>query len=612
MPGEQARRQPASHHEQIGSRDLPADRSAAPRRSLGIIAHALCLFAAGLAMPAFAGPKATILSINDVYQIEGIDGGRSGGMARVRALRAELEKTAPDLLFLHAGDFLGPSFIGRTFHGAQMIDVMGLMQGAAAPGHVDERMFVTFGNHEFDESSCDKAGPLPGLVAESSFTWLASNLDFTRCDKLKPLAESPRIAKARIVESGGLRIGLFSATLAYPDYAAAVLDPLDTACRHIEELRRQGAEVVLALTHLRFATDLELLGLGPDFKEIAADKRRCPHAPDLIVGGHDHNSMALPHASPRLFKADADAESAYVIEIEKQDRALKITGRRVMLDGGRKRDPLVERVVAGWVARHDERFCLKDCLGLAQEAAKACLRTVDDGACLRERYVRIASPIVAEEIANRSFETGFGDWLADQLRAAGEADVALVNSGSIRLNQNLAAGTMLTRRHLEQMFPYKSKLVTRDVTGAALWRAMERSVRQRGEGAWAHFSGMAVRLAEPGSPSPIAALKVRRRDGSVVAVGPDTQDVFRIASTGFVLANGDGHGFDVCKPGIAIGPCIAEIEAAPSWPLQGEGAEITGLLRLRLRETDQTRGLVLPVDRRFCDRGESDCLIARW
>jgi 2',3'-cyclic-nucleotide 2'-phosphodiesterase (5'-nucleotidase family) len=563
-------------------------------------------------MPAAAGPKATILSINDVYQIEGIDGGRSGGMARVRALRAELEKTAPDLLLLHAGDFLGPSFIGRTFHGAQMIDVMGLMQGAAAPGHIDERMFVTFGNHEFDETSCDRAGPLPRLVADSAFTWLASNLDFTRCDNLKSLADSPRIAKSRIVESGGLKIGLFSLTLAYPEYAAAVLDPFDTACRQIEDLRRQGADAVLALTHLRFTTDLELIGLGPDFKEIAPEKRRCPHSPDLIVGGHDHTNMALPHAAPRLFKADADAESAYVIEIEKQEAGLKIAGRLVPLDGGRKRDAFVQRIVAGWLARNDERFCLKDCLGMAPETAKACLKSVDDGACLNERYARIASPIVAEEIANRSFETGFGNWLADRLRDAGEADVALVNSGAIRLNQNLAAGTILTRRHLEQMFPYKSKLVTRDVTGAVLWRAMEHSVRQRGEGAWAHFSGMAVALAEPGSPSPIAALKARRRDGSVVAIGPQSRDVFRLASFAFVLANGDGHGFEVCPPGTAIGPCIAAIEAAPAWPLKGEGAEITGLVRLRLGETDQARGLELPVDRRFCDRGSSGCLVARW
>ena len=86
----------------------------------------------------------------------------------------------------------------------------------------------------------------------------------------------------------------------------------------------------------------------------------------------------------------------------------------------------------------------------------------------------------------------------------------------------------------------------------------------------------------------------------------------RIAASGFVLANGDGHGFRLCSDTGSISKCIETLEAAPNWPLGGEGAELTGLLRLRLREIDPAKGLQLSVDRRLCDRGQTGCLIDRW
>ena len=557
--------------------------------------------------------KAVLLSINDVYRIEGLDDGRVGGMARVRALRAELERSTPDLLFLHAGDFLSPSFLGRTYGGAQMIDLMNVMDGNPRPGAFDERMFVTFGNHEFDGSHCGRDGPLEKLVTASEFSWITSNLDFTRCDKLKGLSGHARIAPHRIVESGGLKIGILAVTLAYPEYAAIVRDPVATACGKIEELRSKGADVVVALTHQGYRADLSLLGLGPDGRPLPEASRPCKQAPDVVIGGHDHNSMALPSASPRLFKADADALSAWVVEIERTGRgALRVKGRLVQLDGKRKPDPLAQRLASQWLKHHDERFCLAQCVGLTGDLARACRRAVDDGACLKETFAKSASVIETEEIHNRSFETGFGNWLADAVREAGEADVAFLNSGGIRINQTLPAGTMLTRRHLEQMFPFKDRMVTRDVSGATLWKAMEVSVTQRGEGPWAHFSGMAVELSPPGAASRIAKILVKRRTGEVVAIDPSSTAMFKVAGSAFVLANGDKHGFALCGSEPSTTKCIEALSADPRWPATGDAADIGGLVRAKLRALDPARGLELSLDRRLCERGHTNCLVSTW
>ena len=557
--------------------------------------------------------KAVILSINDVYRIEGVDDAKFGGMPRVRALRAKLEKAHPDLLFLHAGDFLGPSFLGRTYAGAQMIDLMNIMDGNPAVGTPDARMFVTFGNHEFDGSHCSKDGPLAKLVAASEFTWLTSNLDFNGCDKLRALVGSPNIAKNRVVVSGGLRIGLYALTLAAPDYAAVVSDPIAASCLQVAELRAKGVDAVVALTHLPWRTDLRLLGLTPDGNEMPASERSCAGSPDAIIGGHDHFNMSLPVRSPRLFKADADAQSAWVVELTRAGTApVQVRGRLERLDHKRPADPMALRITNQWISQHDERFCLNECIGVAKDAVRKCRAAVENGQCLKEPFVRTTSVIETEEIVNRSFETGFGDWLTDQMRVAGVADVGFLNAGTLRLNYNLSAGTLLTRRHLEQMLPFKNLLIVRDVPGQMLWRAMEHAVARRGEGEWVHFSGMAVRLGGTDTTHKVAQILVRRRDGSRVEIGPNSIEPIRIAASSFVLANGDGHGFRLCPDADSVAKCVELLEADSKWPLIGEGADIAGLLRLKLREIDPNVGLKLSTDRRLCDRGQTGCLIDSW
>ena len=69
-----------------------------------------------------------------------------------------------------------------------MIEALNSLDGDAKA--FDNRMFVTFGNHEFDISTCTNSNPsLNARVAESQFTWLAANLDFPHCDGMKDMLE---------------------------------------------------------------------------------------------------------------------------------------------------------------------------------------------------------------------------------------------------------------------------------------------------------------------------------------------------------------------------------------------------------------------------------------
>ena len=89
--------------------------------------------------------------------------------------------------------------------------------------------------------------------------------------------------------------------------------------------------------------------------------------------------------------------------------------------------------------------------------------------------------LVAEELEIRRFETNLGNFVADQALAAFAergAQIAFVNSGSLRLNQDLPAGTRLTQSHLLDLFAYPSPLVLIRLDGATLQRIAERSIQQ--------------------------------------------------------------------------------------------------------------------------------------
>jgi 5'-nucleotidase len=74
--------------------------------------------------------EVVVLAINDVYRIEGVEGSQRGGMSLVRALRRQLEMQNPDLLLLHAGDFLFPSLLSEWTNGAHMVEMMNALDGA--------------------------------------------------------------------------------------------------------------------------------------------------------------------------------------------------------------------------------------------------------------------------------------------------------------------------------------------------------------------------------------------------------------------------------------------------------------------------------------------------
>lgn len=476
---------------------------------------------------------ATLLAINDVYRIEGLENGAVGGLGRVRALRLELEAQAPDLLMLHAGDFLFPSFASRMYRGEQMIAAMNLLDGDGAA--FDRQMFVVFGNHEFERGKLKDAVFLKGRIESSQFQWLGGNITFKNGHDGRPLVSASNLSRTALVQSGGLKLGIFGITIPTIgiEYVEGFAGEQATARELSTLLRSQGADVVVALTHLPARVDHRLL-------ETLGDA-----GPDVIVAGHDHEAMVDQVGGRFVLKADADARSANIIRITKKgDGKLEVAHELRRLAGAAPRpDPVVAALADNWQERHAREFCA---------AAKA------GPDCLDEVYGRTRTDLGAEENKIRGSETSLGNWIADRMidafKACG-ARVSFINSGSLRLNRDLKAGTVITRRHIEELFAYATPLYLLRIDGSSLMKVADQSVRGwPGNGSWLQIGGFAY-VHNPTERT--ASDLTWKASGPSRRIAPD--DAI-LAVTGDYVINpsiGDQDGYVMLNQGQIVKECAA-------------------------------------------------------
>ena len=136
----------------------------------------------------------------------------------------------------------------------------------------------------------------------------------------------------------------------------------------------------------------------------------------------------------------------------------------------------------------------------------------------------------------RTRETTMGNLIADALREALQADVALVNGGGIRGNRLYEAGTTLTRRDILQELPFGNAGVLRAV-GADLLAALENGVSQveNKAGRFPQVSGLRLTY-NPGTPAGSRVLDVQ-----IGGKALDYTVTYRVATSDFLLKGGDGY-----------------------------------------------------------------------
>lgn len=196
-----------------------------------------------------------------------------GGYARRQTLIDSIRRDeGPDnTLVVESGDMFQGTPYFNFYQGRLEIELMNKM-GVDA---------VTIGNHEFDTG----LHLLAERVREAHFPFLISNYDFSHTPCRRVMRES------LLVERGGVRIGLLGLGveldgLVEEEMCHGVIwsDPVERGEQVARQLKRQGADIVVALTHIGLdSTPICDVKLAQNTTSI-----------DVILGGHSHTLMETP------------------------------------------------------------------------------------------------------------------------------------------------------------------------------------------------------------------------------------------------------------------------------------------------------------------------------
>lgn len=188
-----------------------------------------------------------------------------GGFARVVTRINQLQKTKTNPITLHAGDALQGTMYYTVFKGEVDAKLMNLVKWDA----------FELGNHEFDDGDEE----LNKFLKELNTTILASNVI---ANKNSPLYD--RTKPYKIIEREDQKIAIIGVDVAFktkyssrPSKNIEFLDEIESVNKYVKELKSQGINKVILLSHFGLENDLKL---ASQIEGV-----------DIIIGGDSHSLM---------------------------------------------------------------------------------------------------------------------------------------------------------------------------------------------------------------------------------------------------------------------------------------------------------------------------------
>ncbi|MGK7901341.1 MAG: bifunctional UDP-sugar hydrolase/5'-nucleotidase [Hormoscilla sp.] len=432
-----------------------------------------------------------------------------GGIAQrqtlVKQLRAESASADEPLLLLSAGDIFQGTLYFNQYLGQADLDFYNTMKYNAA----------TIGNHEFDRGQ----QILADFIAGAEFPMVSANIEV---DDNSPLAG--KIKPWVILKLKGEKIGIFGLTteatsILNPGVDVRFINHIQAAKQAVRELTSQGVNKIIALTHIGFASDLELASQVDGI--------------DVVVGGHSHTPLGnisgatdpypvrakTPDGSPVLIVTDWEW-GKYLGDLHLTfDRAGTLTdwaGKPHIVDATIPPDPAFQTKLASYTEP---------------------LQT------LQQQVIGQAEVKLEGDRARiRSSETNLGNLVADAMLAKTRPDacqIAIVNSGGIRTS--IPPGPVTVGQVLE-MLPFGNTIARLDLTGEQIQAALEHGVSQveLSMGSFPQVAGLQfVWNPHAAAGDRIVGIQVQQQDGSFAPLQTDA--TYRVVTNNFLLEGGDGY-----------------------------------------------------------------------
>ncbi|XP_014352103.1 trifunctional nucleotide phosphoesterase protein YfkN-like [Latimeria chalumnae] len=367
-------------------------------------------------------PALTILHFNDVYEVEARTEEPVGGAARFATALKEYNYLNPLIIF--SGDCFNPSLLSTVTKGKHMVSILNAI-GV---------QYAVLGNHEFDFG----VDQLEEHMQQTRFPWFLSNV----YDKFTSQSLGHGVVN-RVIEWNDMKIGLMGLVEEdWLDTLATVeklnlnyVDYVVVANQLSEKMRAEGAELIIAMTHMRWSHDMRLARNSPV---------------DLILGGHDHDYGIKNINGSLIIKSGSDFRNLSKIDIiRSSDGTFEYTTQKIDILKHLEEDSSVKAII--------EEFTL----GLQDLLQEVLCRTE---VALDGRFATV-----------RKSESNLGNLITNAMLEATRADVALLNSGTLRSDCLHPAGDF-TMRDLLLILPFVDLVLVVKVTGQRLLEALENGV----------------------------------------------------------------------------------------------------------------------------------------
>ena len=399
-----------------------------------VLISAVSLFAQPASDYPYFG-KTVILHSNDVH-------GNIAGYAYIAQLKDDFKSQGANVILVDAGDYSQGTTYVSTTKGADAITMMN------AVGYD----YATLGNHEFDYGYPQ----LKENMEKAEFTVLCA-------DVLED--GEPIFPASEIYVSGGVNIGLFgletpeAQTKANPALIKGLVFPAAedlyaVTQETVDELRAQGADLVIGLVHL-----------GVDDESItnrSVDVYANTTGIDFLIDGHSHTVMTEGENGEPIQSTGTQFEYIGVIVIDNATKTIEENYLQPVKD-----------------AEGNALVGLKASVSsVAQEIIDRVLG--EYGAVFAETTVDLNGD---RDPGNRTEETNLGSLITDAMTWVITKDegslnvddahtVAITNGGGIRAS--IAAGS-ITKNDVNTVLPFGNTLAVVYVSGAELLEALEAS-----------------------------------------------------------------------------------------------------------------------------------------
>lgn len=454
------------------------------KRLATALAGATVLTAAALS-PALAETiELTILGAGDLYNFAGVKD--RGGFARLNTVAKQEAAAHKNFLYVFDGDMLSPSLLSGIDKGENTVELTNLFPfDIAVPG-----------NHEFDfgpENFVEKA-------KETKYPWRAVNI-------FNPDG-TPLLEGTLVKEIAGLKIALVPVAQDTTPVVSSsgdliFKDSVKTGIAAAQDARANGADLVVGVVQVPHNQDRELMA---------------SHAFDVIMSGDDHDYMTGYDGITAYVETSTEAKYLapldLTINVEEKDGKKKISWTptfRFIDTATVTPDPEAQQLVDKFKADLDKSLNVE-------------IGTTETKLDSRRNMVRTQ-------------ETSMGDMIADAMRAANGADIAITNGGGIRADRTYDAGTKLTRRDILTELPFGNVTVVTEVTGKDVLAALENGFSQveNGAGRFPQVSGMKIEvdLKKPAGERVVSVMI----DGKPL----DPTAKYKVATNDYMMAGGDGY-----------------------------------------------------------------------